>query len=167
MSDHTVDSDRVEAIDMYVRPATREDRDALPALHTAAVEAFGPDGYDADQVRKWAKADDRSPDDYDVDAPDEHFTVAVREGEVAGFGHLVLDAGEIHAVYVHPDHASHGVGSALLAELEGYARGQGCTALALQSSLNAVGFYEQAGYERVDEGESPGGLAVVEMRKEL
>ncbi|WP_049900678.1 GNAT family N-acetyltransferase [Halococcus agarilyticus] len=152
---------------MYVRPATREDRTALPALHAAAVEAFGPDGYDVDQVRKWAKADDRSPDDYDVDTADEHFTIAVRESEVAGFGHVVLGAGEVHAVYVHPEHAGHGVGSALLAELEGYARGQGYSALSLQSSLNAVGFYERAGYERVSEGESPGGLAVVEMRKEL
>lgn len=152
---------------MYVRPATGEDRALLPALHTAAVEAFGPDGYDAEQVRKWAKADDRSPDDYEVDSADEHFTVAVRDGEVAGFGHVVPDVDEVHAVYVHPDHAGRGVGSTLLAELEGYARGRGCSTLALQSSLNAVGFYERTGYERVGDGESPGGLAVVEMRKEL
>ena len=152
---------------MYVRPVTREDRAALPGLHTAAVEAFGPDGYDADEVQAWAKADDRSPDDYDVDAPDEHFTVAVRGGEIAGFGHVVLNAGEVHAVYVHPDHAGHGVGSTLLAELEGYARGRGLTALALHSSLNAVEFYELAGYERVDADETDSGLAVVEMRKEL
>ena len=152
---------------MYVRPVTREDRAALPGLHTAAVEAFGPDGYDADEVQAWAKAGERLPDDYDVDAPDEHFTVAVRGGEIAGFGHVVLDAGEVHAVYVHPDHAGHGVGSALLAELEGYARGRGLTALALHSSLNAVEFYELAGYERVDADETDSGLAVVEMRKEL
>lgn len=152
---------------MYVRPATREDRDALPALHTASVEAFGPDGYGTEQVREWAGAGERSPADYEVDTADEHFTVAVRAGEVAGFGHVVLNVGEVHAVYVHPDHARHGVGSALLAELEGYTRGYGLLALALQSSLNAVGFYEQAGYERVGESESPGGLAVVEMRKEL
>lgn len=155
-----------EAVIMYVRPATREDRAALPALHTAAVRAFGPDGYAADEVQAWAKANDRSPDDYGVDAA-EHFTVAVREDEVAGFGHVVLDAGEVHAVYVHPDHAAHGVGSALLAELEGYARGQGISELTLQSSLNAVGFYKQAGYERVADSESPGGLPVVEMQKQL
>ncbi|HET7322851.1 MAG TPA: GNAT family N-acetyltransferase [Halococcus sp.] len=139
----------------------------LPTLHTASVHAFGPEKYDTEQVRRWAKADERAPKDYTVDAANEHFTVAVRDGEVAGFGHLVLNAGEIHAIYVHPDHAHHGVGSALLAELEGYARGQGLTELALQSSLNAVGFYERAGYERIGEGESPGGLPVVEMRKEL
>jgi putative acetyltransferase len=152
---------------MYVRPATREDRAALPAVHTVAVKAFGPDGYDAEQVDKWAGADERSPTDYTVDATGEHFTVAVRDADVAGFGHLVLGVGDVHAVYVHPDHARRGVGSALLAELEGYARGRGFTELGLQSSLNAVEFYERAGYERVGTGERPGGLTVVEMEKEL
>ena len=152
---------------MYVRPATHADRPALPNVHTAAVEAFGPEGYSVEEVREWAGTDERSPTDYTVDAADEHFTVAVRDGEVAGFGHLVLDVKEVHAVYVHPDHARRGVGSALLTELEGYARGRGCRKLSLQSSLNAVEFYERAGYEKTGEGVSPGGLAVVEMEKEL
>jgi putative acetyltransferase len=148
-------------------PSIPRDRAALPALHTAAVEAFGPDSYDAEQVREWAGADERSPTDYTVDAAGEHFTVAVRDGEVAGFAHLVTDAGEVHAVYVHPDHARRGVGSALLAELEGYARGRELSALTLHSSLNAVEFYEQAGYERVGEDETASGLAVIEMEKQL
>ena len=151
---------------MFVRPATAADRAALPALHTAAVREFGPTSYDAEAVRRWAKACGRSPEDYET-PPDEHFTVAVRESAVAGFGHLVPAAGEVHAVYVHPDHARRGVGSTLLAELEGYARGSGLTSLSLQSSLNAVEFYEMAGYERVGAGESPGGLRVMEMEKTL
>jgi putative acetyltransferase len=149
---------------MYVRLATHDDRTALPALHTAAVREFGPNSYDTADVQRWAKANDRSPEDYETDA-DDHFTVAVRDDEVAGFGHLVPNSGKVHAVYVHPDHARCGVGSALLAELEGYARGDGLTKLTLQSSLNAVGFYEYAGYDRTGEGESPGGLAVVGMKK--
>ena len=152
---------------MYVRPATATDRTALPALHTASVRAFGPAHYDADAVRRWAKPDVRSPEDYETETDDEHFVVAVRDGAVAGFGHLVPAVSEVHAVYVHPDHARRGVGSALLAELEGYARGRDLDHLSLQSSLNAVGFYERAGYERIGEGESPGGLAVVEMEKPL
>jgi len=151
---------------MYVRPATADDRAALPTLHTAAVREFGPKSYDAEAVRQWAKACGRSPEDYET-PPDEHFTVALREDAVAGFGHVVPAVGEVHAVYVHPDHTRCGVGSTLLAELEGFARGLGLPSLSLQSSLNAVGFYEMAGYERVDESESPGGLRVMEMEKVL
>lgn len=131
------------------------------------MEAFGPDAYDAAQVARWAKRGERSPGDYDVTAAAEQFTVCVRDSEVAGFGHLVVGEREIRAVYVHPGHARRGVGSALLAGLEGYARGLELPALELQSSLNAVEFYERAGYERVADGESPGGLPVVEMRKSL
>lgn len=108
----------------------------------------------------------RSPEDYETD-DDDHFTVAVRDDADVGFSHIVPDVGELHAVYVHPDHARSGVGSALLAELEGYARGYGLTKLTLQSSLNAVGFYERAGYNQTNRGESPGRVAVVEMEKYL
>lgn len=152
---------------MYVRVATPEDAEALPDLHSDAVEAFGPDSYDTEQVAYWASRGERSADDYPVHEPGEHFTVCVRNDEVAGFGHLAVQAGAVHAVYVHPEHARSGVGSALLAELEGFARASGVESLDLQSSLNAVEFYEQAGYDRLGDGESPGGLPVVEMRKHL
>lgn len=152
---------------MQVRPATSGDAEALPELHSAAVEAFGPGHYDAEQIEHWASRGERTSGDYPVEEPGDHFTVCIREGEVAGFGHLAVEEREVHAVYVRPDYARAGVGSALLAELEGFARGRGVEVLELQSSLNAVGFYERAGYERVGEEESLGGLPVVGMRKRL
>lgn len=154
---------------MHVRPATPEDAVALPALHSAAVEAFGPASYDAAQVAAWAKRDERKPDDYDLD--EGNLVVADRDGAVAGFGHVVADEREVRAVYVHPDHAGRGVGAALLAHLEGYARGRGLAELELASSQNAVGFYERAGYEPVEETvleTRPGvELPVTVMRKDL
>lgn len=152
---------------MHVRPATPADAEVLPDLHSAAVEAYGPSHYDPEQVTHWASRGERTPDDYPIEESSAHVTVCVRDGEVAGFGHLAVDERGIHAVYVHPDHGRSGVGSALLAELEGFARGWGIDALELQSSLNAVAFYDRAGYERLGRGESPGGLPVVEMRKRL
>lgn len=152
---------------MQVRPAAPGDAATLPDLHASAVAAFGPPAYDDDQVRQWAKRGERTPEDYPVEEDGEHLTVCIRAGEVAGFGHLAIAEREVQAVYVHPDHSGAGVGSALLSELEGMARGRGMEELALQSSLNAVAFYERAGYERVGEAESPGGLPVVEMRKPL
>lgn len=152
---------------MHVRPATPEDAQVLPDLHSAAAEAFGPGHYTDEQVDHWAARGERTPEGYPVDDPDAHFTVCVRAGAVAGFGHLAVEEQEVHAVYVHPDHTRCGVGSALLAELEGFARASGVERLDLQSSLNAVGFYERAGYDRLGERESPGGLPVVAMRKQL
>ena len=141
---------------MQVRRATPNDALATFALHVASVRAFGPEGYAPDQVRAWARKD-HGPEGYPIADDAHHFVVAERGGEVAGFGDLVpgsddVDAdGEVRAVYVHPAHAGRGVGSALLAALEGYARGSGLGSLELSASMNAVGFYERAGYERVGE----------------
>jgi len=151
-----------------VRPAREADTEPLRETHVAAIEAFGPEAYDERAVAAWAdRGDDHSL--AGLDDPDTYWVVAEHDPEpdsrdtdadvdtppVAGFGRLdVTEAeaeGEVVAVYVHPDCARRGVGSAILANLEGYARGRGLAKLTLTASLNAVGFYERVGYERVRE----------------
>lgn len=155
---------------MQVRPATPDDVERIARCHTAATRAFGPEVYDEEQVAAWVGPEDADPD-YPVDDPEHRLVVAERAGEVAGFGDLVVPDREVTAVYVHPEHAETGVGTAVLAHLEGRAREAGLEELRLLSSLNAVGFYEQAGYERQRETthETSVGvdLSVVEMRKVL
>lgn len=112
------------------------------------------------------------PDDYDVatdnpGGPDAAFATDERGGPNTAFA----TAGEVRAVYVHPNHARQGVGTALLDELERRARRRGFDSLVLTASLNAVPFYEHHDYETVDElvhefgGEVEGGAVV--MRKSL
>lgn len=79
--------------------------------------------------------------------------------------------GGVRAVYVDPDHAGEGVGSALLERLERTARDHGLDSLGLHSSVNARDFYEERGYDPVSEiafefGDEVEGPAV-EMRKGL
>jgi putative acetyltransferase len=161
---------------MNVREATPDDATAVNGVHLDSVAGLGPAAYDEEQVAAWGTGAD--PDDYAVDADDNHFVVAEVDGEVRGFGELVFDPGdyleppvdaEVKAVYVHPSVARQGVGSALLAELERAARENGVDAVGLWASKNAVPFYEARGYDHVGErahefgGEVPG--TVVEMRK--
>lgn len=129
-----------------VRPAEPEEAEAILSLHQASIRAFGPDAYDADQVQAWARKD--GPE-YPISDPEHRFVVAERDGELAGFGDLHWPESEITAVYVHPDHARAGIGTAILDQLEGAAVERGLDELGLLASKNAVGFYEQAGYERV------------------
>ena len=151
---------------MQVRPPTEAELPAVVETHTAAAETGGSRAYDEATTAAWAKRGERSPDEYPVDDPASHFVVAVTD-RVCGFGEVVPDAGEVRAVYVHPDCERRGVGAALLAHLEGFARGHGVRSLSLQSSLNAVEFYERAGYERIEPAETPSGIEVVEMEKLL
>jgi putative acetyltransferase len=139
-----------------VRPARPADAGTVLALHVAAIRAFGPEAYDDEQVEAWAAPSDGASG-YPIDEPGEHCVVVERDGALVGVGHLTDDAEgyeadrAVEAVYVHPDHTRRGVGSALLAHLEGYTRGTGADTLELWASLNAVEFYEAVGWERTEE----------------
>lgn len=99
---------------------------------------------------------------------------------VAGFGDVRFDPpeyisepadGGVRAVYVDPEFARRGVGTALLERLEREARERDLDTLGLLASVNAVPFYERNGYDRVTEttfefGDGVEGPAV-EMRTEL
>ncbi len=132
-----------------VREATREDADEILALHVAAIRAFGPDAYDEEQVAAWAEKEDGITG-YPIEDSNQYLVVA-QSDEVVGYGHLVPETDEVRAVYVRPDAARGGVGSAILAHLEGYARGAGLERLELWASRNAVTFYERVGYRPVRE----------------
>jgi putative acetyltransferase len=132
-----------------IRPATTDDTPAIAEMHAASARELGRRHYDETQVRAWAGG--KRPERYPVDEPGEYFVVATAEGtDIAGFGHLQLDEGEVQAVYVNPEYARRGVGSALLAHLEATAKESGLTECHLWASLNAVPFYEQAGWQVVD-----------------
>jgi putative acetyltransferase len=172
---------------MQVRVATVADVEAIRRVHEASIRELGSETYDAEQVAAWAAGVQSA--EYAAVA-DEEFYYAVAEdvsGETAavvGFGTLArrepdgyaadVDA-EVTAVYVHPDVARDGVGSALLADLERQAREEGFERLGLTGSTNAVPFYDAHGYERVRErahefaGHEGTGVegTVVEMAKSL
>jgi len=162
-----------------VREATPGDRARLRECHVTAIREFGPRVYDDRQVAAWANEVDPA-EDYPVGADGHYLVVAERptgdesRREVVGYGHLAPTESEVRAVYVHPDAAGRGVGTAILDALEARARELRLDALALSASLNAVGFYERAGYERVGrdtyttvhDGETVD-LDVVQMQKRL
>lgn len=135
-----------------VRQATPDDASPMRALHTATVRELGATAYDDAQVEAWA-APDADRDGFPFDDPGHYLVVATHDGALAGFGQLHVPEREVVADYVHPDHARQGVGSTLLAHLEGYARGRGFDHLELTASMNAVAFYEHHGYSVVEETE--------------
>jgi putative acetyltransferase len=136
-----------------VRPATPGDRARIRECHVAAIQTLGPEAYDERQVAAWADKGN-VVEDYPVEDDGHYFVVAElstgddSETRVVGHGHLVPAEGEVRAVYVHPDAGGRGVGAAILDALEARARDLQLGDLTLWASLNAVGFYEQAGYER-------------------
>lgn len=155
-----------------IRRATEADADSILDLRCAAIRAFGTERYHAEQVERWAEQPlGSAPYLESIRSESESVLVAEVSGELAGFGRIELDSGVVSAVYVHPEHARNRVGSELLSRLESRARSDGIDSVTLHASLNAVGFYEAHGYERISTvvHEVTGGveLACVEMARNI
>lgn len=165
-----------------LRDATADDAAAIADVHAASIREFGADGYDDRQVRAWLA--NVHPERYPLEESGFCAIVAERDADtdgdnadVVGFGLLDREpadcdgaTGRITAVYVHPDHVRGGVGSAILAALETAARDAGLETLVLTASVNAIAFYERAGYEGCETVslEFDGvALACLRMRKRL
>jgi putative acetyltransferase len=154
---------------LVVRRARDEDAQAVFEVHTRAIREVCASHYSAAEVEAWAS---RRPAGSHVTAiRSREFFVATDDAGVVGFAQLDPDSGEVEAVYVHPRAVRRGAGTRLLLTLEEVARVRGLSMLRLKSTLNAVPFYQRAGF-RV---EAPAKhrispeleLACVAMRKEL
>ena len=75
--------------------------------------------------------------------------VAETDATVVGFGQS--KPGEVLAVFVEPDSARRGIGSLLLAKALSDA-GAGKGAVRVESTINAVGFYEGHGFRVLGHG---------------
>jgi putative acetyltransferase len=152
-----------------VRRATPEDSAAVGRVHVRAIKRLCVHHYAPAEIAAWAGP--RRPDHYVAAIRQKDFYVAEEAGAVVGFSTLDAAAGEVEAVYVTPEATGRGIGLQLLRVLEERARKLRVRALHLNASLNAVPFYERAGYERqgLTKHRLTGGveIACVLMTKEL
>ncbi len=130
--------------EIKVRRAARSDGEHIWRVHTAAIKGSCGDRYTVEEIDAWTSR--LSPDSYDAQIRGKALYVAQDDEQVVGFGQLDVVSGEVEAVYVLPDQAGRGIGGLLLRTLEDVARECGVKRLHLDSSLNAVGFYEHEGY---------------------
>ena len=94
----------------------------------------------------------------EIDATDGAVLVAELDGEVVGVCQLIVlrhlqhrggRCAEIESVHVHPEHRRSGIGTALMRDAIGRARGQGCYRVQLTSNVvrnDAHRFYERLGF---------------------
>ena len=118
-------------------------------VHYAAVHQTAATEYGAEVRQDWSPpvTAERIDRYLSGSARNEEATlVAVADGRVIGFASIVAPLNELRAVYVSPAVGRRGVGSRLLISIEELARVRGLTELRLDSSLNAVDFYEAHGY---------------------
>ncbi len=154
---------------LVIRRAKPEDKDSIGRIHVRAIKEICATHYAPEEIESWAKP--RRPDHYVEYIRSNEFYVAEENGNIVGFGTLNQTSGEIEAVYIAPEVARHGIGQKILCKLEERARDLGLKYLHLDSSLNAVAFYQHSGYEPQQETKhrlsSGVEIGCVVMKKEI
>jgi putative acetyltransferase len=139
--------------DFPLRPFLPADAMALRDLFAQSIDELTADEYDEDQRIAWAAtAEDGNEFRARLGAM---LTLVVHlDGEYLGFGSL-KDNKTIDMLYVHPDFAGEGVGSALADALERIAQARGADAVTVDASDTAVRFFEGRGYTAVRRNSVP------------
>src|SRR5690348_5817521 len=133
------------AASINYRNATPADLEAIWRVRSASIRGLCKSDYGDTEAEAWAKA--QPPDNFSDVILERDFVVAEGDGEILGFAFMDRHRGEVEAVFVGPEFSRQGIGTELLTRLETIARHAGLQRLMLSSSLNAVRFYEAAGYE--------------------
>lgn len=129
---------------LNIRRARQEDCQSIGSVHAAAVSGIRTALYTPEEIQAWAVP--RKPESYEESIRGKEFYVADDDGVIVGFGVLDQESAVVEAVYVITGAGRRGIGLEVLRKLEDRARALGLTVLRLNASLNAVPFYEKAGY---------------------
>lgn len=135
---------------MQIRRAKESDAPGIWKVHLASVRDLASGDYPDEIVEAWAQP--RPLEQLQASIAANPFYVAEKDREIIGYAELEIHLKRVRSVYVAPSHSRQGVASALLAALEIEARKYGLDELRLESSLNAVPFYEANGFEQVQRG---------------
>jgi len=120
------------------------DAPRLAELFRESVETLTEDFYDEGQRAAWAaRAQDEAA--FAAKLTRALTIVALVEQALAGFASLEKSE-TIEMLYVHPDYARQGVGSALLDALEKLAAARGTTILEVEASDAAREFFTKRGF---------------------
>jgi len=138
---------------MKLRPARPDDVLALTKIMHTAKASWG---YPEELMSQWRQHWTITPDHLTeldlIVAEDNGRPVAFSGGKTSGNRTFDLEY-----LYVAPDRHGKGAGALLLRRCEDRARQLGCEKMALRSEVNAGGFYERHGYDRV--GQEPSQMA--------
>ncbi|MGJ0503819.1 MAG: GNAT family N-acetyltransferase [Methylocystis sp.] len=127
-----------------LRPFLPADAATLAALFRESVDELAAEDYDEAQREAWAsKADDEEA--FGALLAGELTIVALVDGDIAGFASL-KDNNHFDMLYVRPEMARRGVGSALADAIEKLAAGRGTKTLTVDASDAARDFFAARGY---------------------
>ena len=148
---------------LTLRRGRAEEADALWVLRTRCVRELCSAAYPPEVIARWAASP--PPAHYrDLIGQGGCIVAEDHAGIVLGYGVVDREGNEIDALFVDPDCGGRGIGSALMHALQALA--DPARPLVLSASLNAVSFYQTAGFKplREETYAHPSGVALASVR---
>lgn len=138
-----------------IRNIQATDKDAVLSIHKQSIYGICKDHYTEKEMKAWT--DRLTPSLFNEGIKDENNigVVAVESAIVIGYGFFNLRDRELRALYVLPQFTCKGVGKLIMARLEDMALKKNIKKLTLQSTINAVGFYQKLGYQIIKTDRHP------------
>ena len=99
-------------MEITIRKATHQDREALREIHVSSIRELGKSHYSEAEVDAWSGG--RTPARYEEHISERHVIVAQNRSMLVGFGTLDITTGEILQLYVRPEYARKRIGTLIL-----------------------------------------------------
>lgn len=144
--------------ELSLRDATETDFEGIQKVHLDSLRNICGPYYSQNEMDVWLGT--LSPEKYAKDMKTGDFVVVVNnaEREIVAFGHIaekkrvefseIVDY-QLYKLYVSSKTVYKGIGKMIYNELERRVRAKGARAIGLLSSLNAISFYENLGFNTV------------------
>lgn len=134
---------------MKIREATLDDELIILDIHKKAIEAGCKDHYSEEQISSWATPQELPP--YAEQLNESLYLIAEDTDKCIGFGSINKSKPEIETLFVIPEYFGKGIGSEILIQLEKSTNLQSHHKIQVDSTMNAVSFYERHGYKKHSE----------------
>lgn len=142
---------------IHVRQAVEADAAGLAEVNVRSIrEVCGKDYADPDHLDRWCA--NKTPENFRtwIAEPDSRVLAGLVDDRLAGIGMIDLEKGYVHMLYLVPEALGHGLGKAMLKEMERLAREHGHTKLELHATITARTFYEAQGFRNLAQIEKHG-----------
>jgi putative acetyltransferase len=129
---------------MVIRKSTLGEQQQIASFIQDTIRIINLSDYSEEHVLIWSNAITLEMLQERFDAIIQY--VAEVDGEIVGVGDIRIDKEEVDFLYIHKDYIGKGVGTALLKELEDFAKKSGLKTLCVTSSITAKPFFERRGF---------------------
>lgn len=134
---------------IQIRKAQLKDSEAIAKLHRRIISKINVAFYPPEAIKEWLS--DISAENTKQQFKNSIWIVAEISNKIVGFGQYSIADGEIYQINVSPDNLKQGIGKRIYDYMENDFRKNGVKEISLNSTLNAVGFYQELGFKIVKE----------------